>query len=129
MKYDRKFYKCNLCGHVLEETVFGAGPLTCCGKPMTLLTVNTVDASQEKHVPVAKVENGKLKIEVGSVAHPMTPEHHIAFIVVAEKNKTTRIDLDINGGKPEAEFDIPEGGVTVYEYCNLHGLWAIDFEK
>ncbi|MFV0626122.1 MAG: desulfoferrodoxin family protein [Alphaproteobacteria bacterium] len=128
MKYERKFYKCNICGHVTEETVRAGGPLACCNHPMELLKVNTVDASQEKHVPAVKIENGKLKVQVGSVEHPMTAEHHIAFIVVAEKNKTTRIDLDINS-KPEAEFEIPEGGVTVYEYCNLHGLWAVDFEK
>ena len=30
--------------------------------------------------------------------------------------------------KPEAEFIVAPGekAVTVYEYCNLHGLWKAD---
>jgi len=30
------------------------------------------------------------------------------------------------GMEPKAEFNETESG-TVYEYCNLHGLWKVDF--
>ena len=31
------------------------------------------------------------------------------------------------GEKPEAAFHVPAGApVTVYEYCNLHGLWKAE---
>ena len=48
---DPKFYKCGVCGNVIEVKVSGGGPLTCCGKPMGLLEPNTSDGAGEKHVP------------------------------------------------------------------------------
>ena len=119
-----KFYKCNHCGNVIEKVVDSKVPVVCCGEKMVELVPNTVDASNEKHVPVVtRLDDCRIKVEVGSVAHPMTPEHHIAFIYVETENGGSFIHLK---GKPtpEAEFccckDKP---VAVYEYCNLHGLW------
>ena len=43
-------YKCNLCGNVVEVLTGGAGALVCCGQDMVLMSENTVDAAQEKHV-------------------------------------------------------------------------------
>ena len=58
----------------------------------------------EKHVPViTKIDECRVKVEVGSVAHPMLPEHHIAFIYVETENGGIRVDLK---DKPEAEFCI-----------------------
>ena len=75
-----KFYKCAHCGNVIVKTVDSGVPVVCCGQKMEELVPNTVDASQEKHVPVVTaLEGGKLRIEVGSVLHPMSTEHHIAF--------------------------------------------------
>ena len=45
-------YKCNICGNIVEVLHAGGGTLVCCGQDMELLKENTVDASQEKHVPV-----------------------------------------------------------------------------
>lgn len=98
-------------------------PMVCCGEKMELLEPNTVDASGEKHMPVVTLlGDGKIRVEVGSVHHPMTPEHHIAFIYVETDNGGIRVDL-----KDEPVADIYVGNenvVAVYEYCNLHGLWA-----
>jgi superoxide reductase len=95
-------------------------PVVCCGEKMEELVPNTVDASGEKHLPVVtKIDENTIKVEVGSVAHPMLPEHHIAFIYVETENGGVRVDLkDI----PEAEVTV-KNPVEVYEYCNLHGLW------
>ena len=95
-----KFYKCNHCGNVIEKVVDSKVPVVCCGENMVELIPNTVDASTEKHVPVVtRLNDCKIKVEVGSVAHPMLPEHHIAFIYVETENGGIRINLK---DKPEA---------------------------
>ena len=117
-----KFYKCRHCGNVVEKVVDSGIKVVCCGEEMQELIPNTTDASGEKHVPVVKnLGNGKLKVEVGSVAHPMTEEHHIVFIYVETDRGGIRINLK---DKPEGEVCVcNEKVVAVYEYCNLHGLW------
>lgn len=126
MKNERKFSKCSHCGNIISFIKNAGVPVSCCGEKMTDLTPNSTDAAQEKHVPVAVREpsgNGsKLTITVGSVPHPMTEEHHIAWIVIADGNRTQRIALS-NTEAPTAEFFVNEASVTVYGYCNLHGLW------
>ena len=81
-----KFYRCRHCGNVIIKLVDSKVPVVCCGEQMQELIPNTVDASNEKHVPVVtRLDNCKLKIEVGSTLHPMTPEHHICFIYLETK--------------------------------------------
>ena len=89
---------------------------------MQELVANTVEASVEKHLPVVtSVDDNHIKVEVGSVAHPMLPEHHIAFIYVETEKGGIRVDLT---DKPEATICVCDSKpVAVYEYCNLHGLW------
>ena len=122
-----KFYKCETCGNVVVKLVDSKVPLVCCGSKMQELVPNTVDASNEKHVPqVTMLENNMIKVEVGSVAHPMTEDHHIAFIYVETENGGIRIDLP-HEGKPEAVFcTCNDKPIAVYEYCNLHGLWKTE---
>ena len=128
-----KFYKCRHCGNVIIKVVDSKVPVVCCGEQMQELIPNTVDASNEKHVPVilkATCEKGKcdndcmLKVQVGSVPHPMTPEHFIAFIYVETENGGILVNLK---DKPEAEICVCcSKPVAVYEYCNLHGLWKTE---
>jgi superoxide reductase len=120
-----KFYKCNHCGNVIIKTVDSGVPVVCCGEKMVELVPNTVDASQEKHVPVVtRVDDCRIKVEVGSVPHPMTEEHYIAFIYVETENGGVQISLK---DKPEAVFcTCNDKPVAVYEYCNLHGLWKTE---
>lgn len=120
-----KFYKCDHCGNVTVKAVDSGVPVMCCGETMHELTANTQDASTEKHVPVVTaIDDNKLKIEVGSVAHPMLPEHHIAFIYVETENGGQLINLT---DKPEAIYCTCSGKpVAIYEYCNLHGLWKTE---
>ena len=120
-----KFYKCAHCGNVIQKVVDSKVPLVCCGEKMQELIPGTVDASVEKHLPVVTVlDETTIKVEVGSVAHPMLPEHHIAFIYVETENGGIRVDLKDN---PEAVISLGnERAVAVYEYCNLHGLWKTE---
>ena len=117
-----KFYKCPHCGNVVQKVVDSKVPVVCCGQKMEELIPGVVDASLEKHVPVVTVlDETTIKVEVGSVAHPMLHEHHIAFIYVETENGGIRVDLK---DKPEAVISLgEEKAVAVYEYGNLHGLW------
>ena len=65
-----KFYICNHCGN-LVTTIHNAGvPLVCCGEKMKELVPNTVEASGEKHLPVAELSGSCLTVTVGAVEHP-----------------------------------------------------------
>ena len=55
----------------------------CCGQKMTELVAGTTEAATEKHIPVYQVEGNLVKVQVGSVEHPMAQEHHIEFSVAA----------------------------------------------
>lgn len=117
-----KIYRCKVCGNVVELLHVGAGTLVCCGQNMELLEPNTVDASQEKHVPqIEKTANG-IKVKVGSVEHPMEESHFIEWIDITIDGKVDRKFLKPND-KPEAEFNISSDKITARAYCNLHGLW------
>ena len=55
----------------------------------------------------------------------MTEAHLITFIVAAQPGRTQRVDLTA-ADKPVATFTVEDGPVTIYEYCNLHGLWKAE---
>lgn len=122
-----EMYKCNICGNIVVKIHDGGGPLACCGKEMELLNANTVDAAQEKHVPVAEVDGDKVCVKVGSVEHPMTDDHYISHILL-ETDKSLQVRCLSPSEKPEAKFAAAPGEkpVAVYEYCTLHGLWKTD---
>ena len=120
-----KFYKCAHCGNVVQKVVDNKVPVFCCGEKMEELVPGTVEASVEKHLPVVTdLGNGVLRVEVGSVHHPMLDEHHIAFVYVETERGGIRIDLK---DEPVCEVYVGQDRpVAVYEYCNLHGLWKVD---
>ena len=120
-----KFYRCRHCGNVIMKVVDSKVPVVSCGEKMEELIPGTVDASVEKHLPVVtRLDDCTIKVQVGSVAHPMIPEHHIMFIYVETENGGIRVDLT---DKPEAEICVcTSKPVAVYEYCNLHGLWKTE---
>ena len=90
---------------------------------MTELVANTTDAAQEKHVPVISISGDTVTVDVGSVAHPMVPEHYIEWIVVQTDKGCQRKCLT-PGEAPKAVFALADERVlAAYAYCNLHGLW------
>jgi len=115
-------YKCEACGNIVEVLHGGAGSLVCCGSDMVLFTENTVDAAKEKHVPVVEKVDGRFKVKVGEVPHPMEAKHWIEWIEVIADGKIYRQFLN-PGDTPEAFFALEADQVTAREYCNLHGLW------
>jgi superoxide reductase len=85
-----QIYKCEVCGNIVEVLHEGAGELVCCGQPMKLLVENTVDAAQEKHVPVIEKTVAGVTVKVGSVAHPMEEKHYIEWIEIIADGKAYR---------------------------------------
>ena len=98
--------------------------ISCNGKPMHELVPNSTNAAQEKHVPVFTVEGNKVVVTVGSVEHPMTPEHLIEWVAI-QTEQGVQIKHLKDGMKPTVTFSLAEGDklIKVFEYCNLHGLW------
>ena len=118
------FYRCNHCGNIVAFVKASGVPVVCCGEKMTEIIPGTVDASREKHIPVWSVDGNIVHVTVGSVEHPMLPEHFIEWISIETKQGNQRKELR-PGEKPEACFALCEGDEVeaVYAYCNLHGLW------
>ena len=121
-----KFYICEHCGNLVGMINDARVPLVCCGQKMTELVPNTVEASGEKHLPVASLEGELLKVNVGSVDHPMVPEHLIEWVYVETDRGGQRKRLSA-GDAPNLTFHVAgEKVVAVYAYCNLHGLWKVE---
>jgi superoxide reductase len=125
MVQKKSVYKCDGCGVIVESLWNGGESLFCCGKEMKALVANTTDAAKEKHVPVIERNGNKIKVKVGSIAHPMTKEHYILFIEVIAGKQVLRHDFTEDDTVAEAEFLVPENvPVIAREFCNLHGLWG-----
>ena len=121
----QRFFTCPKCGNIIAFVNHSGAPVSCCGAPMQELLPGTTEAAAEKHIPVFSVEGHTVTVEVGSVAHPMTEAHHIAWVSLETTAGNQRKELPATGA-PRVTFAIGEGDEvkSVYAYCNLHGLWA-----
>ena len=128
MSDNNKFYICEHCGNLIGMIHDAGVPMMCCGQRMTKLEPGTVEASQEKHVPVVSVTGKTVRVTVGSVLHPMTPEHSILWVYLQTDKGGQRKCLEV-GKDPVVTFALAdETPLKVYAYCNLHGLWMADVE-
>ena len=124
MAKKNEIYKCEKSGLMVEVLQDAEGTPMCCGEPMKLMKENTSDGAKEKHVPVIEPIEGGYRVTVGSVEHPMLPEHYIQWIELLTPTDVLRHELK-PGEKPEAIFltNAEAKDVVAREYCNLHGLW------
>ena len=120
----RKFLLCRRCGNLIEMINDSGVTPICCGIDMEELTANSVEAATEKHIPVVEVEEGKVKVTVGEVLHPMEEAHCIEWIYLETNKGIKRVNLK-PGESPIASFALleEEEVLNAYAYCNLHGLW------
>ena len=118
-------YKCEVCGNIVEMNFVGGGELVCCDEPMKLMSENTMDAAQEKHVPVIEKTADGYLVKVGSVAHPMEEKHYIQWIELIADGRSY-LKLLKPGEAPEAQFCLKADKLTAREYCNLHGHWKAE---
>lgn len=127
MKEQQKFYICKHCGNIVGFIHSSGAPVVCCGEKMSELVPNTTDASNEKHVPVIKIDGSKVRIEIGSVPHPMSEEHHISWVYLQTEKGGQRKSLSPDD-EPAVEFSITDDDklVAAFAYCNLHGLWKAE---
>ena len=121
-----KFYICRHCGNIVAYVENKGVPVMCCGQKMEPLEPNTVDAANEKHLPVVTVSGDSVKVSVGEVVHPMEEKHFIQWVYVQTENGGQRKILN-PGDAPVVEFVLKDDkAVAVYAYCNLHGLWMTE---
>ena len=108
-----KFYICRRCGNLVGMVHDSGVPMICCGEKMEALVPNTVDGNV-------------LRVHVGSVDHPMLPEHFIEWVYVQTDQGGQRKALK-SGDAPEVSFCLGDDkAAAVYAYCNLHGLWMTE---
>ena len=120
-----KFYRCKHCGKIIAIVNDTKVPTICCGEAMEELIPGTTDAAVEKHVPVITKNGNIIEVKVGSVEHPMAPEHYIEWIALRTKQGNQRKILK-PGDAPVATFAIVDGDevIEAFAYCNLHSLWV-----
>ena len=121
------FFRCDKCGNLVYLVEKGTCVPQCCGEPMRKLVAGSTDAATEKHVPQVTRADGKIKVQVGEVEHPMLDAHYIQWIALVSADRV-EIHYLHPGDRPTTEF-VCDGAddVTIYEYCNLHGLWKAEF--
>ena len=118
-----QFFICEHCGNMLGLIEDRGVPVVCCGDPMTELVPNTTEASEEKHLPAVTVSGDSIEVQIGSVAHPMEEAHHITFVYLETECGGQRKCLKV-GDVPKLTFAVAnDKPLSVYAYCNLHGLW------
>jgi len=121
MKNELVIRQCDNCKatvKVIKDCNCQGGTFLCCGKEMTEVVPNSVDAVVEKHVPTYEVKDGKVFVKVN---HVMEEEHYIEWICMVNDKKEC-IKYFKHGETCETHFKyIPDS--ILYAYCNKHGLW------
>jgi superoxide reductase len=119
-----KLLKCNSCGalvKVIDECNCSDCGIMCCKNKMMEVSLNSKDASFEKHLPQYEIVGDKIKVVV---PHVMEEEHYITFITYVHDNKEETIYLN-SKDEPKVEFTYYPNS-KLYSYCNKHGLWVTE---
>ena len=123
---NNKFYICEQCGNLIGIIQDSGVPLVCCGKKMTQLEPGVVEASHEKHIPVAEIKDNIVTVTIGEVEHPMVEEHHIVWAYLQTDRGGQRKCLEV-GKEPKVIFALAdEKPLAIFAYCNIHGLWKTE---
>ena len=109
-----KYYVCPVCGAITMTT--GQSTVSCCGRSLEAL------------VPQKAAEADKLTVEriedewYITSSHPMTKEHHIAFLTFAAGDRVQMIRQ-----YPEWDLSVripARGHGMLLWYCTQHGLFS-----
>lgn len=107
------YYVCPVCGGITMTT--GEAELSCCGRKLAALTAQK--AAENEKLTVEKVEDEWFITS----AHPMTKDHHIAFLALAAGDR-----IQIVRQYPEWDLQVrfpARGRGTLLWYCTEHGLF------
>lgn len=116
-----EIYKCFKCQNMFELLEGNINNIKCCNETPILIKENTSDGAIEKHVPYCIIEDDLVIVKVGEVPHPMEKDHYIEWISAEYSDSTIKYHLKPSM-EPNVTFDY-EPGMTIYAYCNKHGLW------
>ena len=125
MRRNLKFFKCSECSTLVEAlNPQCCDEMSCCGKPMLMLHPNRTLELSAKHLPVIKRSGNTITVCVGRILHPMTSGHSIKWIELVGNGFEKRVELK-SGDDPIVTFHISEKerALSVYAYCDVHGLW------
>ena len=111
-----RFYMCPICGNVIHAT--GEAVVSCCGIALPPLEPEEPDGAHALRVAVVEDEY------YVTVDHPMSREHHIAFLAAASDQGVQLVKL-YPEGEAEARFKISRVR-RLYACCNRHGMFGID---
>ena len=78
-------------------------------------------------LPSFHIKN-QVTVKIGSIFHPMTEEHSIAWVMLETMaGCTMRIHLSADC-EPVAHFTLEDGDSpkAAYAYCNLHGFFKTE---
>ena len=108
-----KVYQCKEC----KKTVISKVELKLDGYEE--LIAGSVEASQEKHVPLVTKKCKQVKVDIGSVAHPMTEEHLIEWIAI-ETEQGYQVKYLTANDVPVCEFSL--AGYRLFRRNPYRGL-------
>ncbi|MGM9972292.1 MAG: desulfoferrodoxin family protein [Anaeroplasmataceae bacterium] len=113
-----KFYNYGICNdvlHIMDEDI-------SCVYDMKVIIPN-ISGDYDAHMPVIKLHDDKVLIEVSYIKHPMIPEHYIKWIAI-KTNNGFYIKYLKPYEEPKAFFKLDNEYIeNVYEYCSIHHLW------
>lgn len=116
--------------NVILEVILGApnAALPDSLKPFEIVEPNTSDGASEKHAPVIETNGNHVTVKIGSIFHPMSEEHSIAWVCLQTiAGCIMRVSLTPDC-EPIASFTLEEGDSpkAAFAYCNLHGFWKTE---
>ena len=140
-----KGFVCKVCGYI---SINGSAPEKCpvCSAPKTSfeekqdaikIAKDEVQLS-EKHTPVITVIKKcglipegctDVHVKIGSVTHPMQPDHYIVHIDYYIDNEfISRVHLTPEKLNPAAgmHLKVSSGKLSAIEFCNKHGAWIAE---
>ena len=119
-----RFFICKHCGNIVAMIRDNGVSVKCCGEAMQKIIPCTTEASVVKHIPIYKTEGNTVFVSVGSVEHPMVPEHYIEWVCV-ESDTGLQYKRLLPNTPPKATFLLSNGEhvEAVYAFCNQHSLW------
>ena len=124
--FKSKFYKCEKCNSIMQVLSSCDNEMCCCGKKSSELVCNSTGANTKVHIPIVEVNGSSVKVLVGENPHPMTSEHLIEWISLKTDKGFYSRKICANEA-PNTTFALTnEKVISIYAYCNLHGLWETD---
>lgn len=94
------FYHCQHCGNLVANLLSGGGAISCCRQPMEKLKAGS---GTGEFVLASSMQNGELKVVVGSHVAPMTEQNLVEWIALQTEDRLDVVRLHL-GDLPQAVF-------------------------